>query len=334
MNKLGNKGLVRNEALTMRIVNSVKEGKPYSQIAKEEGVAASTVCRHFKTAQGVTSSQYHASRKSKNCQMCGKFFKPLTKRSKVCPDKECKRLFTNWQADQYRIRDGKVRGEITRDCDFCGKTYTSGGSRPWGSSQEEGKMYRPKYCSDACAKKRAHQVKLDKYIKQPLVKDNCIVCGAEFTTNKPNSRKRKKTCSKKCASTVRRARQYNTSYERKKFTKQCLGCGNDFNLFAYSRPNGEPSESGRPKLYCTNKCFRKNHSSLPKSKEANRKRKKLSVDQISDGYIVEQIQKQFRRSGGVAPSKSELMEMPHYVEARRNLLKLSRFRTDIVSSRK
>mgnify|MGYP001326087646 CR=1 FL=1 len=334
MSKVGNKGLVRNEALTKRIVKSVKEGKPYSQIAKEEGIAASTVCRHFKTAQGVASSQYHASRKSKNCQMCGKFFKPLKKNSKVCPDKECKRLFTNWQADQYRIRDGKVTGEITRNCDFCGKTYTSGGSRPWGSSQDEDKRYRPKYCSNACAKKRQHQAKLDKYIKEPLVKDNCVVCGTEFTTNKPNSKRRKKTCSTKCANQVGRSRQQGTSFQRQTFVKQCVECGGPFEVYKYARANGEPSESGKPKQYCSRQCFNQNRYARKYVKEDAKRRKKYDVDNLTDGYVVEQIQKTFRRAGFPTPNKEQLMQFPHYIEARRNLLKLNRFRTDIVSSRK
>jgi hypothetical protein len=234
---------------------------------------------------------------SKNCQMCGKFFKPLTKRSKVCPDKECKRLFTNWQADQYRIRDGKVRGEVTRNCDFCGKTYTSGGSRPWGSSQEGGKKYRPKYCSNACAKKREYQAKLDKYVKQPFVKDNCVVCGLEFTTNKPNSKKRKKTCSLKCANQVNRVSQYGTSFQRQTFVKHCFECGSPFEIFKYAKANGEPSESGKPKKYCSRKCWQKVSQRNERSAGRRLVLKAASKAALDDQYLIEQIQKGERRQG-------------------------------------
>ena len=239
---------------------------------------------------------------SKNCQMCGKFFKPFSKRSKVCPDKECKRQFRNWQADQYRIRDGKVRGEVTRDCDFCGKTYTSGGSRPWGSSQEG--MYRPKYCSNACAKKREHQAKLDRYIKQPLVKGNCIVCGTEFTTNKPNSKKAKKTCSPKCANQVGRARQHGTSFQRQIFVKHCAECGGPFEIFKYAKANGEPSESGKPKKYCSRKCWQKVSQRNERSAGRRLVMKTESKAMLDDQYIIEQIQKGERRRGRkVTPNK-------------------------------
>ena len=329
MSKVGNKGLVRDKDLTARIVKSVKEGKPYSQIAKEEDISAATVCRHFLTAKGLPSSQRHAVRKSKNCQMCGKFFKPLTKRSKVCPDKECKRLFINWQADQYRIRDGKVRGEVTRDCDFCGETYTSGGSRPWGSSQVENKRYKPKYCSIVCATQVEYVRKKKKYIKQPLVKGNCVVCGTEFTTNKPNSKKPRKTCSPKCANQVGRARQCGTSLQRQTFVKHCAECGGPFEIFKYAKANGEPSEGGRPKLYCSRQCFNQNRYNRSHVKEDAKRRKKHDVDKLTDGYVVEQIQKQFRRSGYPVPQKEQLMQLTDYVNARRGLLKLYRLRADI-----
>ena len=254
--------------------------------------------------------------------MCGKFFKPLTKRSKICPDKECKRLFTNWQADQYRIRDGKVRGVVTRNCDFCGEAYTSGGSRPWGSSQGEDKRYKPKYCSAECAKQAAYANKKKKYIKQPLVKGNCVVCGTEFTTNKPNSKKRRITCSPKCINQLGRAREHRTSFQRQTFVKHCAECGGPFEIFKYARANGEPSECGKPKLYCSRGCLNKNRYARNHNKVNAKRRKKVNSSTLNDQYVIEQIQKRQRRNGSKATPKSEVSSFA--IESMRIQLLVSR----------
>jgi hypothetical protein len=275
---------------------------------------------HFKGIYPVTLADCKMT--TKNCQMCGKSFKPLTKRSKVCPDKECKRLFRNWQADQYRIRDGKVRGEITRNCDFCGEAYTSGGSRPWGQSQQEGVMLKPKYCSAECAKQVEYTRKRKKYIKQPFAKGNCVVCGTEFTTNKPNSKKRRKTCSPKCANQVGRAKQEGTSFQRQIFVKHCAECGSPFEIFKYARANGEPSECGKPKLYCSRDCHNKNRYARDYVKVDAKRRKKVNSSTLNDQYVIEQIQKRERRNGSKVAPKSEVSSFA--IESMRIQLLVSR----------
>lgn len=232
---------------------------------------------------------------TKNCQICEKSFSPKCTRSKVCYDKECKRVYRNWQARGYRIKYGLVVGEVTRNCNFCGKEYS--------------RRFDTKYCTKECAKKEEVKRKRESYVKGPLVKDNCVVCGAEFTTNKPNSRKRKKTCSKECAWNKGRAKQSGTSYQRQVFTKQCAECGKDFEVFTYAKANGEPSEGGKPKKYCSNNCCVKMCLGKEKNKMTRRRSKMKTVRDLSDQYVIDQIQKSERRSSRDITSAKKVTQL-------------------------
>lgn len=122
----------------------------------------------------------------------------------------------------------------TRTCVVCGRVFdASHGAQ--------------RVCGPECRRERSrfHQQRFKVNVTPGPVRKRCLICGAEFTAGKAESRPRKsKTCSRRCQAALQVQSTMKGYYERRPhLQRRCVECGNPF--YAILRPR---------KRTCSDRC--------------------------------------------------------------------------------
>lgn len=202
----------------------------------------------------------------KQCEVCGKEFKAKRRTAKTC----CRKC-----SDKLYEQNRTVKHKYT--CEHCGKEF------------EHTNRKTVKFCSEKCLAEYNKQelfIREQERLRLRTIYNKCSYCGATFATTKSNV----KYCSDDCrilhGKTLAKERYVITSAERlknnpiNKINKRCKECGKHFST-TYSN-----------KIFCSNKCKRKNNYRI---NEINRRNKIIENGSVDWSISVERL---YRRDKG------------------------------------
>jgi len=203
------------------------------------------------------------------CELCGKPFKPKTKRQRFC-SRICR---NKWLSNKNTIKGINVRDNngvpVVGICDRCSNKY-------YIKSVAQYRKSKKHYCSVSCY----NSDRKDGIVTKKGLLKKCLMCGKVIYAI-PSMTDRKKFCSKKCSS------RYSTIVPKKKkkgVYVKCKNCGKAM----YQ----QPCFIGKS-FFCSMKC-----AGMHRANRANSKRLVVKCKQCGKEYTIPPSEKYWKERRG------------------------------------